>query len=114
MQGIDHWDPKLQNTYHAFLAQSSPRLPEVAPGSLLMRIAILSYSDAANFGDILFPSVVARELRRRLPEVEIVFITPTGFAVPYAASIRLDEAELEEFDAVILGGGGSFIGLMTC
>ena len=44
----------------------------------MVRIAILNYADVRNFGDVLFPMVVAREIRMRIPAADLQFVTPTG------------------------------------
>jgi polysaccharide pyruvyl transferase WcaK-like protein len=69
------------------------------------RIGILNYADVRNFGDVLFPMVVARELGARRPGFEIDFITPTGAAWAGMTSHRFDRVDLEAYDALILGGG---------
>ncbi|MGD9539760.1 polysaccharide pyruvyl transferase family protein [Methylocystis sp.] len=70
-----------------------------------MRIAILNYADVRNFGDVLFPLVIEKEIRARLPAATIEFITPTGDTWAGMFSRRLDRVQLELFDALILGGG---------
>ena len=70
-----------------------------------MKIAILNYADVRNFGDVLFPLIVAHELSKRLPDAQIDYVTPTGSSWAGMTSIRLDAAELASYDALILGGG---------
>lgn len=71
----------------------------------MIRVGVLNYADVRNFGDVLFPLTVAHEIRRRIPNVDISFITPTGSAWGGMESTRLDDADLERFDALLLGGG---------
>lgn len=70
-----------------------------------MKIAIPNYSDVRNFGDVLFPLVIAREVRARLPGAQIHYLTSTGSGWAGMESERLDSVELGLFDAIILGGG---------
>lgn len=70
-----------------------------------MRVGIISYADVRNFGDVLFPMVVAREVCTRIPSAQVSYITPTGSAWAGMESTRFDEADLESFDALLLGGG---------
>jgi polysaccharide pyruvyl transferase WcaK-like protein len=70
-----------------------------------MRVAILNYADVRNFGDVLFPMVLAREICVRLPDVQIEYVTPTGGAWAGMQSKRFDRIDLNTFDALILGGG---------
>jgi hypothetical protein len=71
----------------------------------MVRVAILNYADVRNFGDVLFPMVMAREIRARIPAADIHFVTPTGSSWAGLDSSRFDRAKLETFDALILGGG---------
>jgi polysaccharide pyruvyl transferase WcaK-like protein len=70
-----------------------------------LRLAILNYADVRNFGDVLFPLVVARELGIRIPNAEIHFVTPTGSSWAGMESVRFDRAEIASYDAIVLGGG---------
>jgi hypothetical protein len=70
-----------------------------------MRIGLLNYADVRNFGDVLFPLVLAQEIGARLPDSRIDFVTPTGSSWAGMRSTRFDEADLTSFDALILGGG---------
>lgn len=70
-----------------------------------MKIAILNYADVRNFGDVLFPLIIAREISVRIPSAKIEFITPTGTSWSGMESIRLDQIQLASFDAILLGGG---------
>jgi hypothetical protein len=70
-----------------------------------LRIGILNYADVRNFGDVLFPLVVAGEIRARIPSAEITFVTPTGASWAGMSSLRFDRVDLESFDALLLGGG---------
>ena len=71
----------------------------------MLRIAILNYADVRNFGDVLFPMVVAREICARIPAAEVTFLTPTGTSWAGMQSQRYDRVNLESFHALILGGG---------
>lgn len=68
-----------------------------------LRLALLNYADVNNFGDVLFPLLTARELRRRLPSAAIDFISPTGTGP--APATRYDAASLARYDAIVLAGG---------
>lgn len=71
----------------------------------MIHVGILNYADVRNFGDVLFPLIVAHEIRARIPTVEISYITPTGSAWGGMESTKLDDADVEGFDALLLGGG---------
>ena len=71
----------------------------------MTRIGILNYADVRNFGDVLFPLIVAHEVRTRIPMAEISYITATGSTWAGMESTRLDDTDLEGFDALLLGGG---------
>jgi polysaccharide pyruvyl transferase WcaK-like protein len=66
-------------------------------------VALLHYGDVANFGDVLFPLLAARELHARIPSLSIDFISPTGTGP--AAGIRYDTAVFDHYDAIVLAGG---------
>jgi polysaccharide pyruvyl transferase len=68
-------------------------------------IGVLSYADTRNFGDVLFPLIVQSEIQSRIPNARITFITPTGSAFAGMDSIKFGEVDLEQFDALVLGGG---------
>ena len=70
-----------------------------------IRLAVLNYADVRNFGDVLFPLVVARELDARIAHLSVDFVTPTGSSWAGMDSIRLDRADLAGYDAIVLGGG---------
>lgn len=70
-----------------------------------IRLGLLNYADVRNFGDVLFPLVVSRELRVRIPDAIVEFITPTGTSWAGMSSHRFDKVDLNSFDALILGGG---------
>lgn len=74
-------------------------------GRMPLKIAILHYADVRNFGDVLFPLLVARELGARLPDAELRFINASGASWAGIDSVRLDRADLNALDALILGGG---------
>lgn len=70
-----------------------------------LKIGILNYADVRNFGDVLFPLIIAREIRARIPSAQLEFINPTGSTWSGMSNVRLDMAPISGFDAVILGGG---------
>ncbi len=72
---------------------------------MTIRVGILNYADVRNFGDVLFPLVVEKEVRTRIPSVEITFITHTGTSWGDMTSKRIDQIDFESFDALLLGGG---------
>lgn len=71
-----------------------------------MRIALYGTFDVENYGDLLFPLIA----QRRLAGIgaQIACISPAGGSPQWGdccASISSDEAEAEEFDGVLVGGG---------
>ncbi len=69
-----------------------------------MRVAHFGTFDVANYGDTLFPIVA----QRRLAGLALVHVSPVGRASPYSdalRTIRCTEAETQQFDGVIIGGG---------
>lgn len=72
-------------------------------GAPTIRLALLHYADVENYGDVLFPTLAAGELRRRLANVEIDFFSPTGRGPD--PSHRYDPDRLASYDAVVLAGG---------
>jgi len=70
-----------------------------------MRIAVMHYADVRNYGDVLFPRVLAYELKARLPEATFDFFAPTEDACPPLNSRRLDRADPSAYAAVLLAGG---------
>ena len=77
----------------------------LVPQTTSMKIAILNYADVRNFGDVLFPMIVVREISARIPSAKFEFVTPTGSSWGGMESIRLDQVQLDSFNAILLGGG---------
>ncbi len=81
------------------------------------RVGIWGTFDVANFGDLLFPRIFERELRRRLPEASVHPFSPRGhlhpvpldggsMAKPLGEPTPTRVAELaHELDFVVIGGG---------
>ena len=70
-----------------------------------MRIAVMHYADVRNYGDVLFPRVLAHELKSRLPDATFDFFAPTGDSCPPLNSRRFDQADPSLYNAVLMGGG---------
>ncbi len=80
-------------------------------------IGILGTFDVANFGDQLFPLIAERELRERLPDVEIRTYSPWGRELPTPLDGGHPAEELgprnpqrcaelaHELDCLLIGGG---------
>ena len=73
-----------------------------------MRIAHIGTFDVENYGDLLFPLIVERQLKDLA--TEIVHFSPVGGDPPWddcvsSTSINAVFEEQEQFDAVIIGGG---------
>ena len=43
------------------------------------KIALMSVADIDNYGDTLFPFIAEQEIKKRIPDVEFRFFTPTDF-----------------------------------
>lgn len=77
----------------------------------MLRIAHIGAFNFKNLGDLLFVDVLARQLRKRLGEVEIELFSPLGGTLPVLNEAifpitRLEERHLKKsFDAFIVGGG---------
>jgi hypothetical protein len=69
------------------------------------RVGIVNYADVRNFGDVLFPLVVAKELCARLPDCEVTYFNATGSTWGGMTATRLDAGSFTDLDAMILGGG---------
>src|SRR5690554_110985 len=70
------------------------------------KVAMLSFADIDNFGDILFSDVFESEINRRIPGVRIDFYTPTSFSCNGRSYKSLYEADnFTGYDAVVLAGG---------
>lgn len=71
-----------------------------------LKIAMLSFADINNYGDILFSHVFKMEIEKRLPSVSIDFYTPStieleGFRYDGYLRNKLDG----KYDAIFLAGG---------
>src|SRR5690606_1041638 len=71
-----------------------------------LRIAMLSFADINNYGDILFSHVFKAEITKRLPSASIDFYTPStieleGFSYEGYLREKLDG----NYDAIFLAGG---------
>jgi hypothetical protein len=78
-------------------------------GSGIPRVAMVGTFDAANFGDVLFPVIAARELGARLGEFELTVYGYRSISAehwPYAVRSlgRLPE-EIGSYDLLLIGGG---------
>ena len=79
---------------------------------MAFRIAQIGTFDCENFGDLLFPEVLAYNLNKRINIEEIVLFSPIGGTMPFYPDIqvfpisKLEQMHNENpFDAVIIGGG---------
>lgn len=70
-----------------------------------MKVAVLSLADIGNYGDVFFPYVIREELNKRLSGAEIVIVTNTEYNCDLFSTVAYDEALLQDFDAIIYGGG---------
>lgn len=71
-----------------------------------MKVGIVHLADVRNYGDVLFPMLMGQEIRRRLPNAEISYISATGSTwPPLPNAFRIDQIDLDGFDLVILAGG---------
>lgn len=86
------------------------------------RVAQFGTFEVENYGDLLFPRVLERELRERLGDVELTLFSPLAGAFPPDPSVRVHAIEpreleraAESFDAFVVGGGDliSFRGLVA-
>lgn len=71
----------------------------------MIRVGVLNYADVRNFGDVLFPLLVAQEVTKRIPYADVTYITPTGASWGGMTSVKYDDIGLDSFDALLLGGG---------
>jgi GT2 family glycosyltransferase/polysaccharide pyruvyl transferase WcaK-like protein len=78
----------------------------------IFRIAQLGTFEAENYGDLLFPLILERELRERLGSVELTLFSPLAGPFPADPSISVKaitpdifEKNGQSFDAFIVGGG---------
>jgi len=70
------------------------------------RVAMLSFADIDNFGDVLFSYVVEKELSRRMENVTIDFFTPTDFSAHGRVYRSFSQhMPFSGYDALILAGG---------
>ena len=75
------------------------------------RIAQVGTFDYKNYGDILFPDILATELSKYINVSEIVLFSPIGGVKPFDSRIVFPISELENehlkkpFDAIVCGGG---------
>lgn len=70
------------------------------------RVAIVGTFDVENYGDLLFPLVLQRRLRRLVGEV--VAVSPAGGPPVWgdcAETVPIAELDQLEIDAIVLGGG---------
>jgi hypothetical protein len=65
----------------------------------------MHYADVRNYGDVLFPRVLACELKSRLPDATFDFFAPTADPCPPLNSRRLDQADPSAYEAVLIAGG---------
>lgn len=71
------------------------------------KIAIMSFADFQNMGDMLFPFLAREELIRRIPDAEFRFFTPSETIIEKESFFRYSPEALQRFNphAVILWGG---------
>jgi len=70
-----------------------------------MKIALLSFADIGNYGDVFFPYAFAGELKKRIPYADIDYITNLPVDIAGVQSIQYSYEILENYDAAILCGG---------
>ncbi|UJP08916.1 polysaccharide pyruvyl transferase family protein [Microbacterium sp. KUDC0406] len=72
----------------------------------MTRVAVFSFADIDNYGDILFSHVVRRELLRRRDDLVVDFISPTSTRIGEDLYHHYDrDAIAARYDALILAGG---------
>ncbi|MEV4773881.1 polysaccharide pyruvyl transferase family protein [Microbacterium sp. LWH12-1.2] len=72
----------------------------------LTRVAIFSFADIDNYGDILFSHIVRRELQLRRDDLIVDFISPTEARVGDEWYRAYDRDEIDgKYDALVLAGG---------
>jgi len=71
-----------------------------------LRLAMMSFADINNYGDILFSHVFDMELRNRIPDVEIDFFTPSTIDLEGYHYEGYDRAKVDgKYDGIFLAGG---------
>lgn len=77
----------------------------------MKKIAHVGTFDLENYGDLLFPLVLEKELRQRVPALSIDLFSPKGGEMPfdgrpvYPIGSLPERAARETYDAVVIGGG---------
>lgn len=70
------------------------------------KIAMFSFADIDNYGDILFSHIFQKEISERLKDVSIDFYTPSDFEIEGIQYIGYERSKIEKkYDALILAGG---------
>jgi len=71
-----------------------------------MKIAMLSFADINNYGDIMFSHIFNLEMRKRFPDIKIDFFTPTEIELDGINYNGYLKERLEtNYDAIVLAGG---------
>lgn len=72
----------------------------------MTRVAVFSFADIDNYGDILFSHVVRSELLRRREDLILDFITPTDAVIDGERYRHYDREAIDgAYDALVLAGG---------
>lgn len=71
------------------------------------KIALMSVADIDNYGDTLFPFIAEQEIKKRIPDVEFRFFTPTDFCYNGTQFYGYSRKKLSSFapNAILVIGG---------
>src|SRR5690554_5666882 len=71
-----------------------------------IKVAMMSFADIDNYGDILFSHVFNMELQKRIPDVKIDFYTPTSIELQGYHYEGYERKKIDgQYDGVFLAGG---------
>lgn len=70
-----------------------------------MKIAILSLADINNYGDVFFPYVFRKEIKKRIPNAEIDLVTNMVVENELYQTVSYSLSKMKKYDAIILAGG---------
>lgn len=70
-----------------------------------MNVAMFSFADIDNYGDILFSHIFQMELQKRIPGVKVDFICPSAIQTEGINYKAYERSKLADYDALILAGG---------
>lgn len=71
-----------------------------------IKIAMFSFADINNYGDILFSHIFKKEVLSRVPDAEVIFYTPSDAVVEDTNYISYTREKVNgKYDALVLAGG---------